>query len=150
MSRSAKISAVFGDGIHDFRLRIGELEELQERCDAGPEEILFRLMNATWRIADVRQTIRLGLIGAGMQPTPALILVERYAAEGSLGEWKSLCINIIAAAIDGAPDEDKPPGEGKGETATSPEEKSGSPGSTPSGASSDTPRKRSRKRASGA
>jgi len=124
---------VFADGVHPFRLRIGELEELQEKTDAGPEEVLLRIINGTWRVSDIRETLRLGLIGGGMGPTPALVLISRYASEGNLGEWKALCINIIAAAIDGAPDEDKPAsGESMGETSPSPEENSGSASSTAS------------------
>lgn len=149
MTRSAKIQGVFGDGIHDFRLRIGELEELQEKCDAGPEEIFTRLLSTSWRVADIRETLRLGLIGGGMAPTPALVMISRYASEGSLTEWRPLAANIIAASINGAPDEDKPPGEQMGEKANSPAKKSGSPASTPSAASSGTRPKRSRKPASG-
>ncbi|MBI1405709.1 MAG: gene transfer agent family protein [Caulobacter sp.] len=138
MSRSALFDGVFGDGRHPFRLRIGELEELQEKCDAGPEEIYWRLQTGAWRVADIRETLRLGLIGGGLTPTPALVLVNRYAGEGWLAEWKALAANIIAAALFGAPDEDKPapaPGEAEGETATSPDEKSGSPTSTQTGPS---------------
>ena len=39
---------------------------------------LVRGIGGDWRVADVRETIRLGLIGAGMAPTDAFIAVSRY------------------------------------------------------------------------
>lgn len=130
MSRSAKIRGVFGDGIKDFALTIGGLEELQEACDAGPEEIFFRIKTGKWRVADVRETLRIALIGGGLPATRALVLVDRHASTGGLAEWKVLAAAIIAAALDGAPDEDTPAGESKGEPNLSPDEKSGSQPST--------------------
>lgn len=113
MSRSARFTGVFGDGKHDFQLNIGELEELQEKCDAGPEEIWNRVLTGGWRVADIREPIRLGLKGAGMDPMKALVLVERYASSGNLSPLKPLVANIIGAALVGAPDEDPPPGKPK-------------------------------------
>lgn len=124
MSRSARFTGVFGDGRHEFALNIGELEELQEKCDAGPEEIMTRVMAGTWRVQDIRETLRLGLKGAGLAPDRALVLIERYAGPGHLAGLKPLVISVLGAALIGAPDEDMkggdaPEGERKaGETAT--------------------------------
>lgn len=131
MSRTAKVQLVF-DEAREFRLGIGQLEELQERCDAGPEEIFNRLNTARWRLADIQQTLRLGLIGAGATVSQAALLVERNAGPGNLIEWKDHCRAILFAAMAGAPDEDEirgedgEPGEQKGETPTSPAPSSGS------------------------
>lgn len=152
MSRSALCTGVFGAGVQRFQLRIGELEELQEACDAGPEEIFWRLNGSNWRVADLREPIRLGLIGAGMLPTEALVMVDRYCQPGWLSEWKSLAAAIVGAAINGAPDEDAPPGETTGEgptPAASPAAKSASATSTGSAAPSATRRRKSRAAASG-
>lgn len=118
MSRSARFTGVFGDGRHDFLLTIGGLEELQEKCDAGPEEIWSRVLSGGWRVADIREPIRIGLIGGGMDPIKALVLVERYASEGNLSPLKPLVANIIGAALVGAPDEDAPPGKRRGRKKT--------------------------------
>jgi hypothetical protein len=128
MSRGALYRGVFGDGLHTFRLGIEQLEELQESCDAGPEEVFYRVMNGTWRVKDIRETLRIGLIGGGMNNVKALVLVNRYAGDGAFGGLKPLVIGILGAAIDGAPDEDKPgsgdaPGEPQGEPSDSPAEK---------------------------
>ena len=140
MSRSALFEGVFGDGKHEFQLNIGELEELQEKTDAGPEELFNRILQGTWRVADIRETIRLGLKGAGMDPMKALVLTERYAGPGHLAALKGLAQNIIGASLIGAPDEDVPLGEQTaGETNHSPAESSGSDASTKSEAPSASP-----------
>lgn len=152
MSRSGQTSAPFGDGVHIFRLDIGQLEELDELTDAGPEFLMNRVIRGDWRLKDIRETIRLGLIGGGMDPMRALAMRDRYAAPGNLLPHKSLVISILGAALIGSPEEDKdklPAGEDQGESDRSPEESSGSPTSTKSAAPSASPRKRSRARRSG-
>ncbi|HYC66642.1 gene transfer agent family protein [Brevundimonas sp.] len=131
MSRTAKVRLVF-DEPRDFRLGIAQLEELQERTDAGPEEIFNRLGSPRWRVADVQQTLRLGLIGAGEQVGVAALLVERNASEGQLIQWRDHCRAILFAAMAGAPDEaddSEKPKRRRRKTA-SPAAKSGSAGTT--------------------
>jgi len=149
MSRSARYTGPFGDGPHDFQLRIAELEELQELTDAGPEEVFHRISEGRWRVADIRETIRLGLKGAGMVALTARAMVDRYAGPGQLADNKELATCILAAALVGAPDEDVPSGEMQGESDPSPDESSGSRTSTKSAAPSATRRKKSAKAASG-
>lgn len=150
MSRSARITAPFGDGTYTFRLDIGGLEELQEKVGAGPEQIYADIASGQWRVAHLRETIRIGLVRGGMDPMRALAIVSRYAAEGYLADLKPLALNIIAAALVGAPEEDKPSGEPEaGAKGPSPAEKSGSQGSTPPAPKSGSPRARSKKAASG-
>lgn len=54
-------------GEHDFRLGIGELRAIEQRCDAGCAVVMMRLLGQQWKIDDVVQPIRLGLIAAGMR-----------------------------------------------------------------------------------
>lgn len=149
MSRAARYAGPFGDGKHDFQLNIAELEELQELTDAGPEEVLHRVSEGRWRVADIRETIRLGLKGGGMAPLKARAMIDRYAEAGSLMHHKSLVTAILAAALVGAPDEDQSPGEIKGESDPSPDESSGSRTSTKSAGRSATRRATSAKAPSG-
>lgn len=127
MSRSGRVSLVF-DEPRDFRLGLGQLEELQERTDAGPEELYNRIGLGRWRVADIQQTLRLGLIGAGTAVATAAVLIERNAGPGQLLQWKDHARAILFAAMAGAPDEagDDDAGEPKGETTGSPVESSGS------------------------
>lgn len=134
MSRSAKVTLSWGDGEYVFRLRIGELVELQEKCDAGPAFILERLATQRWKVQDIRETIRLGLMGGGLTPTKALALVTRYVDSRPLQENINHAYVILASAIVGH--EDEPLGKAEGETEetgsqTSPEENSDLPNSTP-------------------
>ncbi|MEM9965010.1 MAG: gene transfer agent family protein [Asticcacaulis sp.] len=109
MTRSAKVNVFFGDGKHDFQLDIPRLEELQEKVDLGPEALARAIASGNWRAEHLRETIRLGLIGAGMEPEAAFKLVERYAGAGYLSGCKSVAYEILMAAMAGAPD-----GDGKG------------------------------------
>lgn len=149
MSRSARYTGPFGDGPHDFQLNIAELEELQELTDAGPEEVFHRVSEGRWRVADIRETIRLGLKGGGMEPLKARAMIDRYAASGDLANQKALVTAILAAALVGAPDEDEPSGEPMGESDPSPAESSGSQSSTRSAAPSVIPPETSDDAASG-
>ena len=106
MSADGSTTLLWADGEHKFRLRIKELRELQDKCDAGPAQIMMRLVQHTWRVDDILQAIRLGLIGGGATPTDALLLVKRYVEERPLGENVVIAAEIIAAAISGDPKED--------------------------------------------
>lgn len=108
MSRSAKISFAWADGDYTFRLAIAQLEELQEKTDCGPLFLLNRINSAEWRVQDLRETIRLGLIGGGMAPTDALKLVKRYVDDRPLIESIKPASAILTAAIIGARDGEKP------------------------------------------
>jgi hypothetical protein len=133
---SAPLALPFAGKSMAFRLAIGQLQELQLACNAGPATILARLMSSQpqaanakrpdpenyplgaadldfladfnayallrgiggdWRVEDVRETIRLGLIGAGMTPTDAFGMVTRYVDDL---QRSPLVDNVgIAAAI---------------------------------------------------
>lgn len=105
-NRNGRIELDFADGTYAFRLAIGELEELQEKTGVGPYALLRRLLANDWLIEDVRQTIRLGLIGGGHEPVASKRLVERYVDQRS--DWLNnamLAQAIVSAALVGAPEE---------------------------------------------
>lgn len=135
MSADASIVLAWGDGEHRFRLPIGQLRELQDKCSAGPAEILGRIRMGSWRIDDLRETLRLGLIGGGMKPVDALLLVQRYVDARPYAESAQPAYEVLAAALFGP--EEAP---GKGEAPAS-EETDGSPSapSTEVAPSSDSP-----------
>lgn len=53
-------------GATNFRLGIGELRAIEQKCNAGCAVVLMRLLSTQWHIDDVIAPIRLGLIGNGM------------------------------------------------------------------------------------
>lgn len=137
MSRDGSITLVWGDGERRFRLRIGELRELQEKTgNSGPSEIALRLSNGRWRIDDIRETLRLGLIGGGTAPADAYMLISRYVdpPERPWAENIPPAQAVILASIIGVPEEplgkDQPAGENATTTTT---EGSNSPTSTAPG-----------------
>lgn len=145
MSRNGSIELDWADGSHRFRLAWGQLAELQEKCNAGPYVILSRLHSGEWKIEDIAQVIRLGLIGGDMKPTDALILVRRYVEERPLLENLPFAVAILTAALLGAKDE--PVGEPdaasrpEASSTTSPTERSDLPPSTEPAPSSASRRK---------
>ena len=151
MSRSGEVVRAWGDADRTFRLGIGEWRKVQETCDAGPGEIASRLgawaavrqrqPNAQllevlvaggigkWRIDDIRAPLYWGLIGGGLSPTAAGLLVRDLHDERPLMENLDLALAVVLASLVGA--EDEPVGEPEGEpsttTTTSPTDASASP-----------------------
>lgn len=113
------VTMPFGDGVYAFRLGIGEWRELQEKCNCGPQELFERILLRRWKVDDLREAIRLGLIGGGTSPVEALKLVARYVDKRPLLETVPLACDVIAASLKG-PAEEQPPGEAPvaGEPAT--------------------------------
>jgi len=98
-SFDARVTIDWGDGEHVFRLAFAQLLELQEKTDAGPLELFQRIGGGRWRVMDLRETIRLGLIGGGMDPAKAIVLVRRYVEQRPLSESVPVALEILTAAI---------------------------------------------------
>ena len=105
MSRTARAEISCWDGDHTFQLRIGEIRLLQEKCDAGPHRIFHRLGDETWRLDDIRETLRLGLIGAGLEQQKALDLIKRHVDSVPLLENVETARAVILAVLVGVEDE---------------------------------------------
>lgn len=101
MAKATHVTIDWADGTYTFRLPIGQLEEHDELCGAGPLTVLTRLANGTWRVPDVRETIRLGLIGGGTVATDALKLVRRYVDGLPLLQSVPVALVVLAAALRG-------------------------------------------------
>lgn len=108
-SRSAKVNVFVGAGYHDACLKIAQLEELQEATNSGPSALLRRLSDSDFRVRDITETIRLGLIGGGMSPKDAFDMTRKYVCEGYLIHYMPVAYEIIVAALVGV--EDEPVGE---------------------------------------
>jgi len=113
MSRRGTVELQFADGTHLFRLRIGELIELQEKCDAGPAHILMRLSSQAWHVNDVKETLRLGLIGGGKTAAQAHALIQRYVVGPTddpvpLAPLVLTAELVLSAALYGVEDENAP------------------------------------------
>lgn len=103
--RDASTTLVWADGTYTFRLGWGELEALQEACDAGPWVILERLATKQCLIGDIAHTIRQGLIGGEMAPAEATKLVQRYVEKRPPAENLLHAMAILQVALHGSPEE---------------------------------------------
>lgn len=115
MSRDGSITLPFADGPKHFRLAWGQLIMLQEECKAGPFEIYSRLLTGRWKLTDISNTIRLGLIGGGMTPTDALTFITNYVENRPPMESLVLAQGILGTALGIKVGE--MPGESEGEVA---------------------------------
>jgi hypothetical protein len=104
-----------------FFLGIGELIALEDKRNAGLAEIYRRLSSLDWRLDDVRETIRLGLMGAGTDAPIARRIVESHVTPGQIALAAVLAQSIIGAALAGRGDL------GKAEAATEAPEANASP-----------------------
>ncbi len=111
MSRDASITMPWADGDYTFRLDWAALEKLQEACDAGPYVILQRMSNGGWMMQDITNTIRLALIGGGLEPIAALKKVRAYVEDRPPGENLIYAQAILTAGCIGAPEEELGNGE---------------------------------------
>lgn len=104
---------VWPGGEHEFALRLGEMRRLQESCDAGPEEILNRLRRGGWRVNDLIEPLRLGLIGSGaMTNSEAGPFVTQLFEQHPLAEFRIAALAVMAHALYGPADDmpEKHPG----------------------------------------
>lgn len=121
---SARLTCFYADlggRRRKFELRLGEVAELERLCRAGVGAIGLRLVSEQWSYDDLRETIRLGLMGGGASEADAQMLVENYVDAGPKRMHLLLAASIVAAFIEGI----DPPKE-DGET-----EQSGAPATSP-------------------
>lgn len=85
---------VWPGGEHPFRLGIGELRAIEQRCDAGCVAVLMRLLGQVWKIDDVLSPIRLGLVGGGMEEKAA-----QKSIDDALAVASPYALSVTAADI---------------------------------------------------
>ena len=106
MSRDGSTTITVWDGEYKFRLAYKHLMELQEACgNTGAPVIAERLRTNSWFVQDIRETIRIALIGGGMTQSEALSKVKKYV-EPAFQENMQLAWAIVRAGIEG-PEDDK-------------------------------------------
>jgi hypothetical protein len=103
--RDGRIELDFGDGRYPFRLAWAQLISLQEKTDTGPFALQQRMLKGDWRVQDLAETVRWGLIGGGMVPLEATKLVRLFVETRPLLETLPVAMAILAAALIGHPEE---------------------------------------------
>ncbi len=105
MSEDALSTAVYrhlGGRDHRFELRLGEIRELERLCNSGVGGIWRRIAVLEFKLDDLRETIRLGLIGGGDCSHPEAEAIVRFSVDGRpINEYFSLALDIVKAAFEG-------------------------------------------------
>ncbi|MBR9764812.1 MAG: gene transfer agent family protein [Rhodobacteraceae bacterium] len=86
-------------GEHPFRLPLGRLRALQDNCNAGPEEIFKRIRDGSWRVDDLAETLRQGLMGAGMADKDAGPLVIGLMEKHPIADFKMTAYRVLHHAL---------------------------------------------------
>jgi len=126
MSIEAKTVLPWGDGKYTFRLTLSGLFELEIKCKA-PVAVLFNRMHAgEYSVNDIRETIRLGLIGGGMKDAEANALVElqfdNKISEVGFTQHHPVAYSILGAVMMGFVDHPLPPAaEGESPSSSTPQ-----------------------------
>lgn len=114
-----RIELEFGDGEYTFQLRLVQIAELQRKCDAGIATIWGRVAGQSYHAEDLVETVRLGLIGGGMDAVKAKRLVATYTDEWPMEKWWSHAFAILAACVVGyQPPEEEQPADAEKKTVT--------------------------------
>lgn len=106
MSTDGDINLVWGGDKRRFRLAIENLLALQEKRNSGPLEIATRLRLGSWKLEDITDTIRIGLIGAGVDWKTAEKLVADHIKPGQISYHAMTAFAILMAALQGAPEDE--------------------------------------------
>lgn len=109
MSANGTRTIIWAGGEDQFCLaKVGLMLDLEEKCkNSGIALILARLESGSWGLNDVRETIRLGLIGGGMKPEEAMSRVKNHVDlnENGLAPSVLIALTVLHAVMVGVPDD---------------------------------------------
>ena len=103
MSDATALRAFFGDAEHDFALPPERILELERATGAGVGALSRRLFAGDFSFRDLRETVRIGLIGGGMAPQAAAELVAAYVDGRPLQEAHPIAVAVLEATWFGRP-----------------------------------------------
>lgn len=129
MSADGSITLVWGDGENKFRYAIGQFRELQEKINGrrqaigaplvGPMSLINLLREKDAWPDDVRDILRIGLVGGGMTVTEAHRKLVLYFDSSAPADHMLTAYYVLIAGFIGVPeDELKKKTEQKQETST--------------------------------
>lgn len=100
MSGHGSVTLEWADGEYTFRLPLKQLEELEERFDRSIFVITDRMATRTATSSEIREVLRLGLIGGdSFRPAEALAVVRKYVDERPLDENRDAAYVVCLAAL---------------------------------------------------
>lgn len=106
MSANGTRTIIWAGGEDVFCLaKVGLILDLEDRCKAGIALILARIDSGIFGLNDIREPIRLGLIGGGMAPDKAMARVRNHVDENPLAHSVLVAQAILQAVLVGVPDD---------------------------------------------
>ncbi len=100
--------AFFGDAEYTFCLTDPMLAELEKITGLGVGALYFQMLNLAYPAEYLREIIRLGLIGGGMNPEQAKRFCDAYGVNRPLAEVLGLAFEIMAARWTGTASDETP------------------------------------------
>ncbi len=97
MNNLIQHGAFFGDAEYTFCLTDPMLAELEKITSLGMGPLHFQMLNLAYPVEYLREIIRLGLIGGGMNPEQAKRLCDAYGVNRPLAEVLGLAFEITSA-----------------------------------------------------
>lgn len=98
-NRHAAVELDWADGTFTFRLGLSELEELERKLDKSVFALASELGSRLSRSYEIKEVIRIGLIGGGMPPVDALAKVRIYLDERPLDDNRDAAYAVVLAAL---------------------------------------------------
>jgi tail tube GTA-gp10-like protein len=108
MSAPGTRTIIWAHGEDQFCIaKVGLLLDLEAKCCAPIGVIFKRLGNGDFSVNDVRETIRLGLIGGGLAPEKAIAAVKNHVDLNEHGVAPSVLVAyaVVEAYMVGVPDD---------------------------------------------
>jgi hypothetical protein len=100
------VTIAWANGEDEFCIaQVKHILALEHACDAGVAAIFGRLLDGAWMLNDVRETIRLGLIGGGKSPEKAMAIVKLHVDGNPLAQSLLIAQKVLEAALVGVPGE---------------------------------------------
>lgn len=106
MPAPGTVNIGWSNGENEFCLaKIGLMIALEEKTGVPIAQVFTRLLEGRWGVQDVRETIRLGLMGGGMSANEALQTVKIHVDENPNGLTPSVlvAIEVLKAVMVGVP-----------------------------------------------
>lgn len=104
-------------GEDKFALTWDQLRALEGLADKGPMALLADVQGGTWRVDDLINILRLGLIGAGIDPVVARKRVIAASELHPVAAFVQPAMLILAAGLMGVSDQDVDSAAGDGKDA---------------------------------
>lgn len=98
-SQHGLVTLDWADGTYAFRLSLAGIEELEEKLDLSVFVLAHQLRTREARLKGIVETLRIGLIGGGMEPPRALTLVRRYVDERPIDENRDTAYAVVLAGL---------------------------------------------------